>query len=128
MQIKINGKVYDLNFGIRWVLLMNKDYHYENGGLNQGMGVTQAVTSLIQYEPEGLAKVLLNATWINKSRPTIAEIYQYLETDADITKLCDAIYKEIKNANATKAAVKKVVKTMNQAQERLSKKNSEKLD
>ncbi len=127
MQIKINGKDYELNFGIRWVLLMNQNHNITQNGLSQGMGINQAVASLSQYDPIGLSEILLNATWINKERPTSADIDHYLETDADIKKLCDSILKEIETANATKAQVKNVLKAMKQAQERAMSNNLERL-
>ena len=127
MQIKINGKDYELNFGIRWVLLMNQKHNITQNGLNQGMGINQAVASLKQYDPVGLSEILLNATWINKDRPTSADIDHYLDTDADIKKLCDAILKEIETANATKAQVKNVLKAMKQAQEQAMNNNLERL-
>ena len=128
MQIKINGKDYELNFGIRWVLLMNQKHNIAQNGLSQGMGINQAVASLSQYDPIGLSEILLNATWINKERPTSADIDHYLDTDADVKKLCDSILKEIETANATKAQVKNVLKTMKKAQEQAMNKNLEKLD
>lgn len=128
MQVKINGKDYELNFGIRWVLLMNQKHNITQNGLSQGMGINQAVASLSQYDPIGLSEILLNATWINKERPTSADIDHYLDTDADIKKLCDSILKEIEVANATKAQVKNVLKTMKKAQEQAMNKNLEKLD
>lgn len=127
MQIKINGKDYELNFGIRWVLLMNQKHNIAQNGLSQGMGINQAVASLSQYDPIGLSEILLNATWINKERPTSADIEHYLETDADIKKLCDGILKEIETANATKAQVKNVLKAMKTAQERAMNSNLERL-
>ena len=127
MQIKINGKDYELNFGIRWVLLMNQKHNITQNGLSQGMGINQAVASLSQYDPIGLSEILLNATWINKERPTSADIDHYLETDADIKKLCDSILKEIETANATKAQVKNVLKAMKQAQEQAMNNNLERL-
>ena len=127
MQIKINGKAYELNFGIRWVLLMNQKHNITQNGLSQGMGINQAVASLSQYDPIGLSEILLNATWINKDRPTSADIDHYLETDADIKKLCDSILKEIETANATKAQVKNVLKAMKTAQERAMNSNLERL-
>lgn len=127
MQIKINDKAYELNFGIRWVLLMNQKHNITQNGLSQGMGINQAVASLSQYDPIGLSEILLNATWINKERPTSADIDHYLETDADIKKLCDSILKEIETANATKAQVKNVLKAMKTAQERAMNKNLERL-
>ena len=127
MQIKINGKAYELNFGIRWVLLMNQKHNITQNGLSQGMGINQAVASLSQYDPIGLSEILLNATWINKERPTSADIDNYLETDADIKKLCNSILKEIETANATKAQVKNVLKAMKTAQERAMSNNLERL-
>lgn len=127
MQVKINGKDYELNFGIRWVLLMNQKHNITQNGLSQGMGINQAVASLSQYDPIGLSEILLNATWINKERPTSADIDHYLETDADIKKLCDSILKEIETANATKAQVKNVLKAMKTAQERAMNSNLERL-
>ena len=127
MQVKINGKDYELNFGIRWVLLMHHKHNITQNGLSQGMGINQAVASLSQYDPIGLSEILLNATWINKDRPTSADIDHYLETDADIKKLCDGILKEIETANATKAQVKNVLKAMKTAQERAMNSNLERL-
>lgn len=127
MQIKINGKAYELNFGIRWVLLMNQKHNVVLNGLSQGMGINQAVVALKQYDPVGLSEIILNATWINKDRPTSADIDHYLDTDADIKKLCDGILKEIETANATKAQVKNVLKAMKQAQERAMSNNLERL-
>lgn len=127
MQIKINGKNYDLNFGIRWVLLMNQKHNITQNGLSQGMGINQAVASLKQYDPVGLSEILLNATWINKNRPTSADIDHYLDTDGDIKKLCDSILKEIEVANATKAQVKNVLKAMKKAQEQAMNSNLERL-
>lgn len=127
MQVKINGKDYELNFGIRWVLLMNQKHNITQNGLSQGMGINQAVASLSQYDPIGLSEILLNATWINKERPTSADIDHYLETDADVKKLCDSILKEIETANATKAQVKNVLKAMKTAQERAMNNNLERL-
>lgn len=127
MQIKINGKNYDLNFGIRWVLLMNQEHNVALNGLSQGMGINQAVVALKQYDPVGLSEILLNATWINKDRPTSADIDHYLDTDADIKKLCDGILKEIETANATKAQAKNVLKAMKTAQERAMNSNLERL-
>lgn len=126
MQIKINGKSYELNFGIRWVNLMNQKHNINQNGLVQGMGINQAVASLMQYDPVGLSEIILNATWINKDRPTLADIDNYLDTNADIYSLCNNILHEIESANVTKAQVKNVLKTMKQARQRAMNKNFEK--
>ncbi len=126
MQIKINNKSYDLNFGIRWVNLMNQKHNINQNGLTQGMGINQAVATLMQYDPVGLSEIILNATWINKERPTLADIENYLDAKADVYKLCNDVLREIETANATKAQVKNVLKTMKQARVKAMNKNLEK--
>lgn len=121
MQIKINDKTYDLNFGIKFVELMNQRHSISNNGVQAGAGLTQAVSVLSMYDPIGLIEIIQCACWINKEKPTQLDITKYLDTDADIKKLCDSIFKELENANATKAQVKNVLKTMKQAQDRAMK-------
>lgn len=118
MQIKINNKTYELNFGIRFINLMNQKHNVNQNGLYQGMGVNQAVTSLYQYDPIGLAEVIQAASWINKDKPTQLEIENYLDTTADIKKLCDEMLKELEKSNSTKAQVKNALKAMKKAQEK----------
>ncbi len=118
MQIKINNKSYNLNFGIQFIRLMNQNHHVENNGISQGMGLNQAVASLATYDPIGLSEILQCACWINKERPSKFDIDNYLDTKADIKLLCDRILKELENANITKAQVKNVLKTMKEAQDR----------
>lgn len=74
MQIKINGKTYDLNFGIRWVLLMNQNHNISGNGLSQGMGINQAVASLSQYDPIGLSEILLIAFHAPDQSPRITAV------------------------------------------------------
>ena len=50
----------------------------------------------------------------------------FLDKEADVKKLCDSILKELESANATKAQVKNVLKTMKNAQERAMKMSLEK--
>lgn len=121
MQIKINGKAYELNFGIYFIKQMNTKHTVESGGVTQGMGVNQAVASLVMYDPVGLAEIIQSATWINKEKPTQLDIMNYLDKEADVKKLCDSILKELESANATKAQVKNVLKTMKVAQQRAMK-------
>ena len=121
MQITINGKSYELNFGIYFIKQMNIKHTVESGGVTQGMGVNQAVASLVMYDPVGLAEIIQSAAWINKEKPTQLDIMNFLDKEADIKKLCDSILKELESANATKAQVKNVLKTMKVAQQRAMK-------
>ena len=115
MQVKIDGKDYELNFGIRFINLMDQNHNLSNNGIRTGM-----------VDPIGLAEIIECATWINKERPTLNQIYNFLDTDADIAKLCKDILKELQASNSTKAQVKNVLKTMKNAQERAMKMSLEK--
>lgn len=126
MQITINGKSYELNFGIYFIKQMNIKHTVKSGGVTQGMGVNQAVASLVMYDPVGLAEIIQAAAWINKEKPTQLDIMNFLDKEADVKKLCDSILKELESANATKAQVKNVLKTMKNAQERAMKMSLEK--
>ena len=126
MQVKIDGKDYELNFGIRFINLMDQNHNLSNNGIKTGMGVNQAVTSLTMLDPIGLAEIIECTTWINKERPTMNQIYNFLDTTADIAKLCKDILKELQTSNSTKAQVKNVLKTMKNAQERAMKMSLEK--
>ena len=121
MQIKINGKAYELNSGIYFIKQMNTKHTVESGGVTQAMGVSQAVASLVMYDPVGLAEIIQAAAWINKEKPTQLDIMNFLDKEADVKKLCDSILKELENANSTKAQVKNVLKTMKAAQQRAMK-------
>lgn len=127
MQIKIDGKKYNLNFGIKFVFLMNQAHHAQEKGINIGMGVNQVAFTLLQKDVVGLAEILENATWINKERPTLNQIYAYLDNPStDIDKLFNQVSHEVTTANATKSAVKNLMKTMKNAQERAMKLSLEK--
>ena len=38
MQVKIDGKDYELNFGIRFINLMDQNHNLSNNGIRTGMG------------------------------------------------------------------------------------------
>lgn len=129
MQININGKNYELNFGVRFVMLMNKNHNVDSSGLKLGMGINQAASVIAQKDVVGLAEIIECATWINKNRPTVQQIYAYIDDPkTDIDKLFKQINHELNTANATKSAVKNVMKAMKNAQNKAMKKNLTKLD
>ncbi|MBD5431625.1 MAG: hypothetical protein HDR41_04055 [Lactobacillus sp.] len=126
MQITIDGTNYRLNFGIKFIQLMNDLHHTSQSGMNIGMGLNQATLSLMSQDVIGLAEIIECATWINPKRPTKDQIYAYLENDdTDITKLFKEIDKELKKSNVTKGTVKNLEKTIKAKQEQAMKMSSD---
>lgn len=122
MQININGKKYELNFGIRFVMLMNQKHNASQNGMTLGMGINQAAVVLAQNDVVGLAEIIECATWINKDRPTINQIYAFIDNPkTNIEKLFEQVRHELTVSNATKAQVKNMMKTMKAAQDRAMK-------
>ena len=122
MQININGKKYELNFGIRFVMLMNQKHNANSNGMTLGMGINQATVVLAQNDVVGLAEILECATWINKDRPTINQIYAFIDNPkTNIDKLFEQVKHELTTSNATRTQVKNMMKTMKAAQARAMK-------
>lgn len=126
MQITIDGTDYRLNFGIKFIRLMNDLHHTSQSGMNIGMGLNQATLSLMSQDVIGLAEIIECATWINSKRPTKDQIYAYLENDkTNIAKLFKDIDKELKESNVTKGTVKNLEKTIKARQEQAMKMSSD---
>lgn len=115
MQISINGKDFNLNFGVRFVRELDQvaGMKVNVRGIEQsfGMGLNLSVPSLRQYDPAVLSDVIYCAAWDNKKRPSQKDIDDYLDNpDTDIMKLFDDVMKEMESANAVKAVASKISK------------------
>lgn len=124
MVIEIDGKEYRLNFGIKFIKLMDDLHHSSQAGMNVGMGLNQATISIMSQNVIGLAEILECATWINPNRPTMDQIYAFLENEnTDIDKLFKDVEKELKTSNVTKGTVKNLEKTIKAKQREAMKMN-----
>ncbi|WP_040468059.1 tail assembly chaperone [Limosilactobacillus gastricus] len=111
MIIKINNEEHELNFGVRFV----RDLDERAGVLmgtngqqqNFGMALTKVLPGLKTYDAAVLADVIYCALHADKKRPSIDEIYDYIDNpDTDIAKLFKETQTEIKKSNAVKLAAK----------------------
>lgn len=111
MIIKINNEEHELNFGVRFVRDLDKRAGVLMGAGGQqqnfGMALTKALPGLQTYDAAVLADVIYCALHADKKRPSIDEIYDYIDNpDTDIAKLFKETQTEIKKSNAVKLAAK----------------------
>lgn len=115
MQISINGKDYDLNFGVRFVRELDRvaGLKASRGGIEQsfGMGITINLPALEQYDPAILSDVLYCATWDNKKRPSQKDIDDFIDEEStDLDKLFNEVIENMSKTNAVKVAANKIAK------------------
>lgn len=111
MQIKVNGKDVNLNFGVRFIRELD-----QKAGLtltvqgikqNFGMALTKVIPALQSYDVAVLADLLYCAAWDNQKRPSLNDIDAFLDDkNTDIDKLFDDVQKELKSSNAARTATK----------------------
>ena len=83
MQLTIDGKKCDLNFGVEFVNQLNKvaGFSIEKSGIDlpMGMALQRVNVGLTTYDPSMLSKAIYAATWDNDPRPSLKACGQYLD-------------------------------------------------
>lgn len=112
-QIEINGKKYDLHFGLDFIREMDKRYEVKGNGLTFGMGVQSAVLYLKDFNPVVLADIILSATHTLKTIPSVTDIEAWIEEQGDnLEKTFDDFLSALKTAPMTKLKVTKTLEEM----------------
>lgn len=106
MQLTINGKDYELNFGVRFVREMDKNIGAIMHGINFGMGVARALAGLNAYDAATLSDTIYAATITDKKRPKPSEVDDFIDANTDLEELFKAVLDEMNSANAVKAIAK----------------------
>lgn len=102
MQIEINGKEIDLNFGIRFTRELDEKYNMIVAGKKIGVGIEETIPRIIMGNVQALEDVLYAATWMEKKRPTLSEMDDFMDSVEDIDLLFEEVLDELKKQNATK--------------------------
>ena len=96
MQLTINGKEYELNFGVRFVREMDKNMGAVMHGINFGMGVAKALAGLNAYDAAVLADTIYSATVASKKRPSANEVDDFIDSNTDSANAVKAVAKNMK--------------------------------
>lgn len=102
MQIEINGKEIDLNFGIRFIRELDEKYNLTVAGKKVGVGIEETIPRILMGNVVALEDVIYAATWTEKKRPTLSEMDDFIDGVEDIEALFNEVIEELKKQNATK--------------------------
>ena len=103
MQISVNGKNIELNFGIRFVRELDKKFHLTlEGGKRIGTGLEETGPLLFTGDILALEDIIQAAAWGADGTLTQEEMDDYLDSVEDIDTLFETVLKELKNQNATR--------------------------
>ncbi len=103
MQISVNGKNIELNFGIRFVRELDKKFQLTlEGGKRIGTGLEETVPLLFTGDILALEDIIQAAAWGADGTLTQEEMDDYLDSVEDIDTLFETVLKELKNQNATR--------------------------
>lgn len=107
MELTIDGKKYQLNFGVGFVRTLDEKYGMSNqAGFSLGMALTKALPALNSYDPAVLAEVIQCAS---EPALSLAKVDSLIDNpDTDVEKLFSDVLKELSKANAVKLAAKKL--------------------
>ena len=95
MQISVNGKNIELNFGIRFVRELDKKFHLTlEGGKRIGTGLEETVPLLFTGDILALEDIIQAAAWGADGTLTQEEMDDYLDSVEDIDTLFETVLKE----------------------------------
>lgn len=106
MEIKLNDKTVQLNFGVRFVRELDKVAGMSVNGQSFGFGLTKSLPALQAYDPAVLSDVIYSAAYEVKPRPTQNTIDDFIDNCENLEKVFEEVQKEINDSNAVKVAAK----------------------
>lgn len=106
MELTIQEKVYQFNFGMGFMREINKKHKQPVDGwkdVEKNMGLVYSVSSLFDNDLEELVEVLYAANIGQKPRVTKELLDSYIDDEnTDIDELFVKVLDDLKHANATK--------------------------
>lgn len=107
MELDINGKKYEMYFGLDFIEYLDNAYPMKQNGVEiYGMGVVQAASYLQMRNPRVLLNLIKAATITSKGRPGESEIKKWIEGQGDLKGLFDDFLSALETASVTKDAMK----------------------
>lgn len=111
MKFKIDGKEYQLEFGMKFINELDKRYAVDYQGFKFGMGVNMAFMYLNQYNPTVIQNIIAAAIAHEKNRPTESEIeeaiVQYAIENDGLDKLFEQLLDELGKSPLLKSTIQR---------------------
>lgn len=103
MQLAINGKTYNVKFGVKFVRSLDKTFPIERNGMKFGMALSAKIPELYAKNIASLADILYHGTVTESSRPSLADVETFVEEHEDLEQLFDDVIQELSESNAGKS-------------------------
>lgn len=114
MDLTINGKDYQLQFGLKFIRTLDQTYTQKADGMEFGLGIETAIPYLKMQNPTVLYELIKAGTSHLKSKPSNDDIENELEKFAEEGKL-DKLFKDIEKAMEESAFLKSKMKKFKKA-------------
>ncbi|EFY03418.1 tail assembly chaperone [Streptococcus dysgalactiae] len=112
MQLEIKGKTHNVKFGTRFVAEMDKNHVTEREGMKFGTGLQSTVPFLFERNVVTLAEIIHVGTITESPRPSLNDIYDYIDEVDDIEKLFNDVLDELRRSNASKLFIARLDKDL----------------
>lgn len=117
MNLNINGKDYELHFGLDFIAALDRKYVVSQSGFQIGQGLTMVTSYIEMGNPTILTDLIQAATITEKSKPTVPEIKQFLEHDVqDLEGLMNDFLSALETNAMTGLMMKKMKKATEKAE------------
>lgn len=103
MQLAINGKTYNMKFGVKFVRSLDKTFPIERNGMKFGMALSAKIPELYAKNIASLADILYHGTVTESPRPSLADVETFVEEHEDLEQLFDDVIQELSESNAGKS-------------------------
>ena len=107
MNLTINGKDYELYFGLDFISYLDKEHYIEQDGFKIGHGLTTVITQIEMGNPVVLVDLILAAT-ITGNRPKADEVKKFIENEVDIEVLMNDFLSALETTPITRFNLKKM--------------------
>ena len=111
MKFKIDGKEYQLEFGMKFINELDKRYAVDYQGFKFGMGVNMAFMYLNQYNPTVLQNIISAAVSHEKNKPSEKKIeesiVQYAIENDGLDKLFEQLLDELGKSPLLKSTIQR---------------------
>lgn len=120
MVMEINGKVYSVVFGLKFLRELDLRHNVTTNGLKFGTGLEQMAYSLYANDPLALSETLYTGTSTEKTRPTAKQVDDYIENHESIEELIAEVIEELKKSNVCRTKMKAVEETLSIAEKEMA--------